>query len=212
MKTSHLRVALGFVAAAALAACNSGNSTAISAVASPAPSGTPTVTVRAPGFSPTIGALTVTSATFANGAAMPASGAASGCGGSNISPQLSWTAGPAGTLSYVVTEYDPDAPTGSGFWHWTIFNIPSSVTSLAAGANSTPPAGSIQGYTDYGSSGYGGPCPPVGDGPHRYNFQVLALDEATVPGVTATSTGTFLTFNILTHVIARGTYQGTYAR
>lgn len=154
----------------------------------------------------------MSSTTFANGAAMPTSVAFSGCGGGNVSPQLSWTAGPSGTQSYVITEYDPDAPTGSGFWHWTLFNLPASVTSLAAGANSAPPAGVIQGYTDYGSSGYGGPCPPVGDGPHHYNFQVLALDEATVPGVTATSTGTYLTFNILSHTLARGTYQGTYAR
>lgn len=211
MKRFYATAAIACVAAITLAACNSSTSSTTPA-ASPTPAATPLATVRAAGYATTIGTLSVSSSTFANGAAMPSLVAASGCGGSNVSPQLTWSAGPAGTQSYVVTEYDPDAPTGSGFWHWTMFNIPATVTSLAQGANSAPPAGSIQGYTDYGSSGYGGPCPPVGDGPHHYQFQVLALNEATVPGVSATSTGTYLTFNILTTAIARGTYSGTYAR
>ncbi len=108
-----------------------------------------------------------------------------GCTGENISPALSWSGAPAGTKSYVLTVYDPDAPTGSGFWHWVMYNIPASVTSLPQGAG-TPgkePAGAMQGRTDYGTEGYGGPCPPKGDKPHRYIFTLYAVktDKLEVP-------------------------------
>jgi Raf kinase inhibitor-like YbhB/YbcL family protein len=100
-----------------------------------------------------------------------------GCTGKNISPALSWSGAPEGTKSYVLTVYDPDAPTGSGFWHWVMYNIPASVTSLPQGAG-TPgkePPGAVQGNTDYGAPGYGGPCPPKGDKPHRYIFTIYAV-------------------------------------
>ncbi len=102
-----------------------------------------------------------------------------GCEGGNISPSLTWKNAPAGTKSFAITVYDPDAPTGSGWWHWIVFNIPADVTSLPAGASDTAagkfPKGAVQARTDFGKPGYGGPCPPQGDKPHRYVFKVFAL-------------------------------------
>ena len=102
-----------------------------------------------------------------------------GCTGKNISPRLSWKGEPAGTKSFAVTAYDPDAPTGSGWWHWLIFNIPADVHSLEAGAGNPAgglaPPGCVQSRTDFGQPGYGGACPPAGDKAHRYIFTVYAL-------------------------------------
>ncbi|MGL3104873.1 YbhB/YbcL family Raf kinase inhibitor-like protein [Bradyrhizobium sp. BR 1432] len=108
-----------------------------------------------------------------------------GCKGGNVSPALQWRNAPAGTKSFVLQVYDPDAPTGSGFWHWTVYNIPSSVTQLAQGVGNTPanlPAGAYGGVNDFHDTGaigvngnYGGPCPPVGDKPHHYVFTLYAL-------------------------------------
>jgi Raf kinase inhibitor-like YbhB/YbcL family protein len=107
-----------------------------------------------------------------------------GCTGGNISPALTWSGAPAGTKSFVLTIYDPDAPTGSGFWHWVIYNIPATVTALPQGAG-TPgkePAGAVQANSDYGAPGYGGPCPPKGS-THRYVFTLYAVktDKLEVP-------------------------------
>ncbi len=100
-----------------------------------------------------------------------------GCNGNNISPRLDWSGEPAETKSFALTVYDPDAPTGSGWWHWVVFNIPADVHSLAKGVNKENiPAGVIQSRTDFGSPGYGGACPPPGDTPHRYQFTIWALD------------------------------------
>ena len=102
-----------------------------------------------------------------------------GCSGGNVSPALAWQGAPEGTKSYALTVYDPDAPTGSGWWHWVVYNIPANVDSLPEGAGSGDfarlPAGASQGRTDFGSIGFGGACPPVGDKPHRYIFTVHAL-------------------------------------
>ena len=92
-----------------------------------------------------------------------------GCEGGNVSPSLAWKNAPAGTKSFALTVYDPDAPTGSGWWHWVMFNIPADVNALPAGAGDSAggkaPRGAIQSRTDFGKPGYGGPCPPQGDRP-----------------------------------------------
>jgi len=102
-----------------------------------------------------------------------------GCTGKNVSPQLSWENAPTGTKSFAITIYDKDAPTGSGWWHWVVFDIPSTVTELKQGAGDASqnllPAGAIQGLTDFGQLGYGGPCPPEGDTPHEYLITIYAL-------------------------------------
>lgn len=100
-----------------------------------------------------------------------------GCSGANVSPELAWKDAPKGTKSFVVTVYDPDAPTGSGWWHWVVYDIPASATGLPEGAGSGTaalPEGARQGRTDFGAPGFGGPCPPPGK-PHRYVFTVYAL-------------------------------------
>lgn len=108
-----------------------------------------------------------------------------GCEGGNRSPALSWSDAPQGTKSFAVTAYDPDAPTGSGWWHWTMVNIPATVTSLTSDAGnkdgSKLPAGAVQGRNDYGDVGFGGACPPKGDKPHHYHFKVWALKTDKLP-------------------------------
>ena len=108
-----------------------------------------------------------------------------GCVGGNASPALSWSGTPAGTKSLVITVYDPDAPTGSGWWHWVVTDIPAAVTALPRGAGDPAgtglPTGAKQGRTDFGTASYGGPCPPQEDAPHRYVFTVHALSVAHLP-------------------------------
>ena len=102
-----------------------------------------------------------------------------GCEGKNLSPPLYWENAPAGTQSFALTMYDPAAPTGSGWWHWVMFNIPATATELVQGAGDVEkgiaPEGSVQSVNDYGKKGYGGPCPPEGDGPHPYIITLHAL-------------------------------------
>lgn len=105
-----------------------------------------------------------------------------GCEGDNISPALEWSNTPEGTKSFVVTAYDPDAPTGSGWWHWVAFDIPADVNALAQGAGSeggNMPDGAVQSRTDFGAPGFGGACPPPGE-VHRYEFTVHALGVETL--------------------------------
>lgn len=99
-----------------------------------------------------------------------------GCEGGNVSPELAWDNAPKGTKSFAVTVYDPDAPTGSGWWHWNVVNIPASVAELRSGVSATSalPVGSAELKNDYGSIGFGGACPPPGE-VHRYVFTVHAL-------------------------------------
>ena len=134
-----------------------------------------------------------------------------GCNGQNISPALEWSAAPAATKSFAVTMYDPDAPTGSGWWHWMIYNIPATTTSLAAGAGNgrNAPSGSVEGPTDFGKRGYGGPCPPVGDKPHHYHITVFALktDKLDVPG---DATPAFVGYNLNANKIATARITGLY--
>lgn len=105
-----------------------------------------------------------------------------GCTGDNRAPALNWRDAPPGTQSFAITVYDPDAPTGSGWWHWLLFNLPASTMSLpaASGQPGGPglPGTSVQSVTDYGTPGFGGACPPAGDPPHRYVFTVHALKVA----------------------------------
>jgi Raf kinase inhibitor-like YbhB/YbcL family protein len=105
----------------------------------------------------------------------------SGCGGANISPELRWSDAPSGTKSFAITIFDPDAPTGGGWWHWVIFNIRATVFELPAGAGNkeSTPAG-VQCRNDYGEPGYGGPCPPPGS-THRYLVRAYALDVEKLP-------------------------------
>ncbi|UZO79950.1 YbhB/YbcL family Raf kinase inhibitor-like protein [Aquimarina sp. ERC-38] len=107
-----------------------------------------------------------------------------GCEGENISPQLSWENAPEDTKSFAITVYDPKAPTGSGWWHWVAFNIPAGTKELKANAGnpslSLAPAGTIQSTTDFGAKGFGGACPPEGNGDHPYIFTVYALSTDSI--------------------------------
>jgi Raf kinase inhibitor-like YbhB/YbcL family protein len=137
-----------------------------------------------------------------------------GCAGQNLSPQLSWSNAPQGTKSLVVTAYDPDAPTGSGFWHWVVYNIPATAHELAEGAGGekgTLPEGALQGRTDFGKPGFGGACPPAGDKPHHYIFTVYALkvDKLDVP---ADATAAFIGFMTHANALDKATLTATYGR
>ncbi|WP_093671579.1 YbhB/YbcL family Raf kinase inhibitor-like protein [Tenacibaculum sp. MAR_2009_124] len=107
-----------------------------------------------------------------------------GCSGNNESPQLSWKNAPMETKSFAITMYDPDAPTGSGWWHWLVFDIPTSINSIPNNAGNINlnllPKEVIQSITDYGTQGYGGPCPPEGHGFHQYIITVYALNKETL--------------------------------
>lgn len=130
----------------------------------------------------------------------------------NTSPQLSWSGAPEGTRSYALTVYDPDAPTGSGFWHWTVANIPADVTELRTGAGSPGgdlPRGAIQGRTDYGKAGFGGAAPPAGHGPHRYIVTVFAVDVESLD-VTADDSGAVFGFNLFFHTLAKASITAVY--
>ena len=127
--------------------------------------------------------------------------------GGNLSPELSWGDIPAGTKSFAVTCYDPDAPTGSGWWHWVALDIPSNVTTLAEGAKLAAPARELT--TDYGTKGFGGVCPPSGHGMHRYVFTVWALpvEKLDLPdGATAANAGFMLNAMALATAKITATY------
>lgn len=140
-----------------------------------------------------------------------------GCEGKNISPALVWKNPPKGTKSFAVTVYDPDAPTGSGWWHWLIFNIPATATGLEADAGNVAakkaPAGSVQSRTDFGAPGFGGACPPPGSKakPHRYIFTVYALktDKIDVP---AEASGAMVGFNLQANKLGSATFTARYGR
>ncbi len=133
-----------------------------------------------------------------------------GAGGDNRSPQLRW-AGPEGTKSFAVACYDPDAPTGSGFWHWIVWDIPAGTTQLASGASgASMPAGSVEGRTDFGSFGYGGPAPPAGDRDHRYVFTVYAVDVESL-GLAADTPAAQVGFNLTFHTLARGAIRPIFS-
>ncbi|MGW4533533.1 YbhB/YbcL family Raf kinase inhibitor-like protein [Nocardia sp. NPDC004340] len=162
---------------------------------------------------PEAAAFTVTSTTVSDCAAWPPAQWSSGApGGKDISPQLSWTGAPAGTKSYAVTVYDPDAPTGSGFWHWAVANIPATTTTLPEGAGddagSGLPVGSFQLPNDARLPRYIGAAPPAGHGKHRYFVTVHALDVDDI-GIASDSTPALLGFAIAGHILGRATLVTT---
>lgn len=152
-----------------------------------------------------------------------------GCKGGNVSPALVWQNVPPGTKSLALQVFDPDAPTGAGFWHWTVYNIPPTTTSLPQGAGNSPatlPAPAYGGATDFldtgatGANGnYGGPCPPTADKPHRYIFTLYALavdDLAKAGGIPKTGTASLYSFvlnkGLGANLIEKASFTATYGR
>ena len=136
-----------------------------------------------------------------------------GCTGANVSPDLQWSGSPKETKAFAVTAFDLDAPTGSGWWHWVIINIPKGQSSLEAGASGKAAAlgtGALETRTDFGKPGYGGPCPPAGSGAHRYIFKVYALKDL-IP-LDADASGAMVGFYINNLKIAEGTLKMKYGR
>jgi hypothetical protein len=137
-----------------------------------------------------------------------------GCAGGNRSPHLRWEGAPAEAKSFAVTCFDPDAPTGSGFWHWVVVNIPAGTTELPLEAGNAAsgklPAGALQVRTDFGKPGYGGPCPPPGD-PHHYVFTVFAVSQEKLP-VTADTSAAVVGFNLHFNTLAKATLTGLFKR
>jgi Raf kinase inhibitor-like YbhB/YbcL family protein len=138
-----------------------------------------------------------------------------GCSGGNRSPQLAWSGAPAATKSFAVTCFDPDAPTGSGFWHWLVVNIPANVGELPLDAGNPKstllPKGALQTRTDFGAPGYGGPCPPAGDHPHRYLFTVFAVGAEALP-VQADTSAAVVGFQLNFNTLAKAAIMGLYKR
>jgi Raf kinase inhibitor-like YbhB/YbcL family protein len=138
-----------------------------------------------------------------------------GCTGKNISPALKWSDAPKTAKSFAVTVYDPDAPTGSGWWHWVVFNIPATVTELKTDAGDPQkkiaPQGSVQSMTDYGKPGFGGACPPIGDKPHRYIFTVFALDVPKLD-LDEKANAALVGFMLNQHALAKASLISYYGR
>lgn len=137
-----------------------------------------------------------------------------GCKGENKSPEISWKDAPKSAKSFAVTIYDPDAPTGSGWWHWTLVNIPVTVSKIDENATAETaklPKGAIEGRNDFGKTNYGGPCPPPGDKPHRYIVTVHALKVPTL-SVDKDSSGAMVGFNLNANVIEKASTTFTYGR
>ncbi|HYL03927.1 MAG TPA: YbhB/YbcL family Raf kinase inhibitor-like protein [Steroidobacteraceae bacterium] len=137
-----------------------------------------------------------------------------GCKGDNVSPALAWSNPPAGTRSFALLMHDPDAPTGSGWWHWVVYDIPPGVSSLPPGAGdphrNLMPAGIIQGRTDFGTTGYGGPCPPPGK-PHRYYLRLYALKVPRLEAP-ADATAALIGFNVQANSLGVAELMGVYGR
>ena len=134
------------------------------------------------------------------------------CTGGNTSPALAWSGAPKGTKSFAISMYDPDAPTGSGFWHWWVADMPADATSLpkGAGGGTGLPAAALQVHNDFGTIGYGGPCPPPGK-PHHYHITVYALDVEKL-GVDQNTSSAVVGFNVHGHTLAKATLTGLYGR
>lgn len=163
-------------------------------------------------YLPPVPAFEVTSDDVVDGAQVTLTHVFTAAGGENRSPQLSWSGAPDGTKSFVVTCFDPDAPTPSGFWHWVVVDLPATVTSLeqgAGGSDATLPGG-FHVRTDFGTACYGGMAPPQGDRSHRYFFVVHAVDEPTL-GVDADATPAVVSFTLAFHTLGRAVVAPTYS-
>jgi Raf kinase inhibitor-like YbhB/YbcL family protein len=165
-------------------------------------------------------ALVLTSSNFKEGGTLPMDHILSadygfGTSGGNKSPHLAWTGAPAGTKSFAVHCFDPDAPTGSGFWHWVVVNIPADVHELKLDAGNPKsgllPKGALQTRTDFGKAGYGGPAPPPGHGPHRYVFTVFAVKEASLP-VDADTSAAIVGFHLHFSTLEKAALTGKFER
>ena len=137
-----------------------------------------------------------------------------GCKGKNLSPALFWSGAPADTKSFAIMVHDPDAPTGSGFWHWIVYNIPAGTESIPAEAGDVKkkgmPIGAVQARTDFGTFGYGGPCPPPGK-PHHYHFRIFALKVPKLE-VPADATAALIGSSVQANKIAEADLVGLYGR
>ncbi len=157
----------------------------------------------------------LTSATLEDGGTLPEAQVANifGCAGGNISPDLSWSGAPEGTKSFALSVYDPDAPTGSGFWHWVMFNIPANVTHLDEGitAEVGAPAGAVQSKADVGNPAYFGACPPPGDKPHHYIYTVTALGVDKLD-LTPDTSGALIGFMVNANALGKASMTLTYGR
>ena len=162
---------------------------------------------------PEVATFELSSPDFVDGGTLPqwARSGIAGAGGEDRSPTLHWDGAPSGTKSFVLTVYDPDAPTGSGFWHWALYNIPANITSLPQDAgnpdSSLLPAGAITLPNELRLERFIGAAPPAGHGEHRYVFTVNALDVERLD-VPDGSTPAFLGFTILGHTVARAQLTG----
>ena len=164
----------------------------------------------------TAGKLTLVSPDIGQGNTIPADQVFNGfgCKGKNISPALFWSGAPAGTKSFALMVHDPDAPTGGGFWHWVVYNIPADATQIPAEAGDPKkkgmPAGAVQGRNDFGAAGYGGPCPPPGK-PHHYHFRLYALKVPKLD-VPADATPAVIGSNVNANKLAESDLVGLYGR
>jgi hypothetical protein len=133
-----------------------------------------------------------------------------GCLGENKSPQLSWSGAPSGTQAYAIMVYDPDAPSGSGWWHWQAVNIPAEVTSTPAGNGKLKYKGAINVVNDFGQEGFGGACPPQGHGIHRYQFTIYALSKKL--DLPPDASGALTGYMVKAHSLASSTIEALYRR
>jgi Raf kinase inhibitor-like YbhB/YbcL family protein len=163
---------------------------------------------------PALADMVLSSPDFSDGGTLPAAQMLNGfgCDGPNLSPALTWSGLPEGTESLILTLYDPDAPTGSGWWHWTVANIPADVTGLPAGVTAdTLPKGAVQGRTDFGTPGFGGACPPEGAAPHRYVFTLFAIPEAALP-IDADASGALVGYYANAMALETATLTASFGR